>query len=170
MILGGGPNRIGQGIEFDYCSVHCIKALKKAGIETIIVNNNPETVSTDFDTADKLYFEPLTEEDVLNVVETEKPDGVILQFGGQTAIKLANFFDEMHIPILGTLPEQIDAAEDREKFDEILGDFTYKPPGKPALVPISDKRPTWNSAEKDFETIQEENKWQNQREKQLHRL
>ena len=88
MVIGSGPIRIGQGIEFDYCSVHCIKALKKAGIETIIVNNNPETVSTDFDTADKLYFEPLTEEDVLNVVETEKPDGVILQFGGQTAISL----------------------------------------------------------------------------------
>jgi carbamoyl-phosphate synthase large subunit len=120
MVIGSGPIRIGQGIEFDYCSVHSIKALKKAGIETIIVNNNPETVSTDFDTADKLYFEPLTEEDVLNVVEKEKPDGVILQFGGQTAIKLANFFDEMHIPILGTLPEQIDEAEDREKFDAVL--------------------------------------------------
>ena len=120
MVIGSGPIRIGQGIEFDYCSVHSIKALKKAGVETIIVNNNPETVSTDFDTADKLYFEPLTEEDVLNVVETERPDGVILQFGGQTAIKLANFFDEMHIPILGTLPEQIDEAEDREKFDAVL--------------------------------------------------
>ncbi len=120
MVIGSGPIRIGQGIEFDYCSVHSIKALKKAGVETIIVNNNPETVSTDFDTADKLYFEPLTEEDVLNVVETEKPDGVILQFGGQTAIKLANFFDEMNIPILGTLPEQIDEAEDREKFDAVL--------------------------------------------------
>ena len=128
MVIGSGPIRIGQGIEFDYCSVHCIKALKKAGIETIIVNNNPETVSTDFDTADKLYFEPLTEEDVLNVVETEKPDGVILQFGGQTAIKLANFFDEMHIPILGTLPEQIDAAEDREKFDEILESLDIRRP------------------------------------------
>ncbi len=120
MVIGSGPIRIGQGIEFDYCSVHSIKALKKAGIETIIVNNNPETVSTDFDTADKLYFEPLTEEDVLNVVERERPDGVILQFGGQTAIKLAKFFDEMNIPIYGTKPEQIDAAEDREKFDEIL--------------------------------------------------
>lgn len=120
MVIGSGPIRIGQGIEFDYCSVHSIMALKKAGIETIIVNNNPETVSTDFDTADKLYFEPLTEEDVLNVVETEKPDGVILQFGGQTAIKLANFFDEMNIPILGTLPKHIDEAEDREKFDAVL--------------------------------------------------
>ena len=128
VVLGSGPIRIGQGIEFDYCSVHCVKSLRNMGIETIIVNNNPETVSTDFDTADKLYFEPLTEEDVLNVVETEKPDGVILQFGGQTAIKLANFFDEMHIPILGTLPEQIDAAEDREKFDEILESLDIRRP------------------------------------------
>lgn len=131
MVIGSGPIRIGQGIEFDYCSVHSIKALKKAGIETIIVNNNPETVSTDFDTADKLYFEPLTEEDVLNVVETEKPDGVILQFGGQTAIKLANFFDEMNIPILGTLPKYIDEAEDREKFDAVLEQLGIsRPKGK----------------------------------------
>lgn len=128
MVIGSGPIRIGQGIEFDYCSVHCIMSLKKAGIQTIIVNNNPETVSTDFDTADKLYFEPLTEEDVLNVVEKERPDGVILQFGGQTAIKLANFFDEMNIPIYGTKPEQIDAAEDREKFDEILEKLNIKRP------------------------------------------
>ena len=131
IVIGSGPIRIGQGIEFDYCSVHSINALKKAGIETIIVNNNPETVSTDFDTADKLYFEPLTEEDVLNVVEREKPDGVILQFGGQTAIKLAGFFDEMNIPIYGTKPEQIDAAEDREKFDEILEKLNIsRPKGK----------------------------------------
>ena len=128
MVIGSGPIRIGQGIEFDYCSVHCIMSLKKAGIQTIIVNNNPETVSTDFDTADKLYFEPLTEEDVLNIVEKERPDGVILQFGGQTAIKLANFFDEMNIPIYGTKPEQIDAAEDREKFDEILEKLNIKRP------------------------------------------
>lgn len=128
MVIGSGPIRIGQGIEFDYCSVHSIMALKKAGIQTIIVNNNPETVSTDFDTADKLYFEPLTEEDVLNVVEKERPDGVILQFGGQTAIKLANFFDEMNIPIYGTKPEQIDAAEDREKFDEILEKLDIRRP------------------------------------------
>ena len=131
MVIGSGPIRIGQGIEFDYCSVHSIMALKKAGIETIIVNNNPETVSTDFDTADKLYFEPLTEEDVLNVVERERPDGVILQFGGQTAIKLAKFFDEMNIPIYGTNPEHIDAAEDREKFDEILEKLNIsRPKGK----------------------------------------
>ncbi len=128
MVIGSGPIRIGQGIEFDYCSVHSIMALRRAGIETIIVNNNPETVSTDFDTSDKLYFEPLTEEDVLNVVEREKPDGVILQFGGQTAIKLANFFDEMNIPIYGTKPEQIDAAEDREKFDELLESLDIKRP------------------------------------------
>ena len=120
VVLGSGPIRIGQGIEFDYCSVHCIKALRKLGIETIIVNNNPETVSTDFDTSDKLYFEPLTEEEVLNIIEKEKPEGVILQFGGQTAIKLAKFLDEKNIPILGTDFNDIDAAEDREKFDELL--------------------------------------------------
>lgn len=131
LVIGSGPIRIGQGIEFDYCSVRSIMALKEAGIETIIVNNNPETVSTDFDTSDKLYFEPLTEEDVLNIVEQEKPNGVILQFGGQTAIKLANFFDEMNIPILGTKPEQIDMAEDREKFDAILETLgIIRPKGK----------------------------------------
>ena len=120
VVLGSGPIRIGQGIEFDYCSVHCIKALRKLGIETIIVNNNPETVSTDFDTSDKLYFEPLTEEEVLNIIEKEKPEGVILQFGGQTAIKLTKFLAEKNIPILGTDFNDIDAAEDREKFDELL--------------------------------------------------
>ena len=128
IVIGSGPIRIGQGIEFDYCSVHSVLSLKKAGIETIIINNNPETVSTDFDTSDKLYFEPLTEEDVLNIVEKEKPDGVILQFGGQTAIKLANFFREMNIPIYGTKPEQIDAAEDREKFDELMEKLHIKRP------------------------------------------
>lgn len=120
IVLGSGPIRIGQGIEFDYCSVHCVKSLRRQGIETIIINNNPETVSTDFDTSDKLYFEPLTEEEVLNIIEKENPDGVILQFGGQTAIKLAKFLHEKHIPILGTDFEDIDAAEDREKFDELL--------------------------------------------------
>ena len=120
IVLGSGPIRIGQGIEFDYCSVHCVKSLRRQGIETIIINNNPETVSTDFDTSDKLYFEPLTEEEVLNIIEKENPDGVILQFGGQTAIKLAKFLHERHIPILGTDFEDIDAAEDREKFDELL--------------------------------------------------
>lgn len=131
MVIGSGPIRIGQGIEFDYCSVHSILALKEAGIETIIANNNPETVSTDFDTADKLYFEPLTEEDVLNIIEKERPDGVILQFGGQTAIKLAGFLNDMEIPILGTKPEQIDEAEDREKFDELMEELNIaRPKGK----------------------------------------
>ena len=120
IVIGSGPIRIGQGIEFDYASVHCVKALKKLGIETIIVNNNPETVSTDFDVSDKLYFEPLTEEDVLNIIEKEKPDGVILQFGGQTAIKLANFLKEKNVDTLGTTADQIDMAEDREKFDDLL--------------------------------------------------
>lgn len=131
MVIGSGPIRIGQGIEFDYSSVHCILALKQAGIETIIANNNPETVSTDFDTADKLYFEPLTEEDVLHIIEKEKPEGVILQFGGQTAIKLANFLDEMGIHVLGTKPKQIDEAEDREKFDELMESLGIdRPKGK----------------------------------------
>lgn len=120
IVIGSGPIRIGQGIEFDYCSVHCVKSLKKLGIETIIINNNPETVSTDFDIADRLYFEPLTEEDVYSIIETEKPEGVILQFGGQTAIKLAEFLNEKNIPILGSSKETIDTAEDRGKFDEIL--------------------------------------------------
>lgn len=128
MVLGSGPIRIGQGIEFDYCSVHSIQALRKLGIETIIVNNNPETVSTDFDTSDRLYFEPLTEEDVAAIIELEKPDGVILQFGGQTAIKLANFLDKMNVPIFGTKPKHIDEAEDREKFDEILESLNIKRP------------------------------------------
>ena len=120
IVIGSGPIRIGQGIEFDYASVHCVMALKKLGIETIIINNNPETVSTDFNISDKLYFEPLTEEDVLNIIEKENPDGVILQFGGQTAIKLANFLDEKNIATLGTTAAQIDMAEDREKFDALL--------------------------------------------------
>ncbi|MDF2522015.1 MAG: carB, partial [Clostridia bacterium] len=120
IVIGSGPIRIGQGIEFDYASVHAVKALKKMGIETIIINNNPETVSTDFDISDKLYFEPITEEDVLNIIEKEKPEGVILQFGGQTAIKLAWFLAEKNINILGTSSSQIDAAEDREKFDLLL--------------------------------------------------
>ncbi|ABR50290.1 carbamoyl-phosphate synthase, large subunit [Alkaliphilus metalliredigens QYMF] len=131
MVIGSGPIRIGQGIEFDYCCVHSVLALRKAGIETIMVNNNPETVSTDFDISDKLYFEPLTEEDVLNIVEKEKPNGVILQFGGQTAIKLAKFFREMNIPILGTQPEQIDVAEDREKFEALMEELNIdRPKGK----------------------------------------
>ena len=120
LVLGSGPIRIGQGIEFDYCSVHSTWAFKKAGYETIIVNNNPETVSTDFDIADKLYFEPLTPEDVENIVNIEKPDGAVVQFGGQTAIKLTEALMKMGVPILGTKAEDVDAAEDRELFDEIL--------------------------------------------------
>jgi carbamoyl-phosphate synthase large subunit len=120
LILGSGPIRIGQGIEFDFCSVHCTWAFAKEGYETIIINNNPETVSTDFDIADKLYFEPLTPEDVENVVRLEKPDGAVVQFGGQTAIKLTEALMKMGVPILGTSAENVDAAEDRELFDEIL--------------------------------------------------
>lgn len=138
IVIGSGPIRIGQGIEFDYCSVHSIFALKKAGIETIIINNNPETVSTDFDTSDRLYFEPLTEEDVYNIIELEKPDGVILQFGGQTAIKLANFLDEMKVPIFGTQPKYIDEAEDREKFDELLEKLDIKRPKGKAIWSVDE--------------------------------
>lgn len=120
LVLGSGPIRIGQGIEFDYCSVHATWAFSKAGYETIIINNNPETVSTDFDIADKLYFEPLTPEDVENIVNIEKPDGAVVQFGGQTAIKLTESLMKMGVPILGTKAEDVDAAEDRELFDQIL--------------------------------------------------
>ncbi len=121
-MLGSGPIRIGQGIEFDFCSVHCVWAFAKAGYETIIINNNPETVSTDFDIADKLYFEPLTPEDVRNVVELEKPYGAVVQFGGQTAIGLTKALMEMGVKILGTSAEDVDAAEDRELFDNILNE------------------------------------------------
>ncbi len=120
MILGGGPNRIGQGIEFDYCCVHAAFALRDAGFETIMVNCNPETVSTDYDTSDRLYFEPLTLEDVLAIVDREKPEGVIVQFGGQTPLKLAVPLERAGVPILGTPPDAIDRAEDRERFDDLL--------------------------------------------------
>ena len=131
IVIGSGPIRIGQGIEFDYASVHCVIALRKLGVETIIVNNNPETVSTDFNISDKLYFEPLTEEDVLNIIEKENPNGVILQFGGQTAIKLAEFLKEKNIATLGTTADQIDMAEDREKFDALLEKLDIaRPKGK----------------------------------------
>ena len=120
LVLGSGPIRIGQGIEFDFCSVHCTWAFAKEGWETVIINNNPETVSTDFDIADKLYFEPLTAEDVESIVNIEKPDGAVVQFGGQTAIKLTEALMKMGVPILGTKAEDVDAAEDRELFDEIL--------------------------------------------------
>jgi carbamoyl-phosphate synthase large subunit len=131
MVLGSGPIRIGQGIEFDYCSVHSVWAFAKKGYETIIVNNNPETVSTDFDIADKLYFEPLTPEDVENIVRLEKPDGAVVQFGGQTAIKLTQSLMEMGVQILGTSAENVDAAEDRELFDAILEECCIpRPAGK----------------------------------------
>ena len=128
LVLGSGPIRIGQGIEFDFCSVHCTWAFKEEGYETIIVNNNPETVSTDFDIADKLYFEPLTPEDVENIVNIEKPDGAVVQFGGQTAIKLTEALMKMGVPILGTKAEDVDAAEDRELFDEILEECSIPRP------------------------------------------
>ncbi len=120
IVFGSGPIRIGQGIEFDYCSVHCVWSLKQAGYEAVIVNNNPETVSTDFDTGDRLYFDPLTPEDVQSVIETEQPYGVVVQFGGQTAIKLTKYLQAAGVRILGTSPDSIDAAEDRERFDQLL--------------------------------------------------
>jgi carbamoyl-phosphate synthase large subunit len=126
MILGGGPNRIGQGIEFDYCCVHASFALKEDGFETIMVNCNPETVSTDYDTSDRLYFEPLTFEDVMNIVEKERPDGVIVQFGGQTPLKLAVSLEKAGVKIIGTSPESIDRAEDRERFAELLNKLGLK--------------------------------------------
>ena len=124
IILGGGPNRIGQGIEFDYCCVHAAYACREAGIETIMVNCNPETVSTDYDTSDRLYFEPLTAEDVIEIVRVEQQRGrllgVIVQFGGQTPLKLAEALERAGIPILGTSPDAIDLAEDRQRFQQLL--------------------------------------------------
>jgi carbamoyl-phosphate synthase large subunit len=128
IILGGGPNRIGQGIEFDYCCVHASFALKEMGIESIMVNSNPETVSTDYDTSDKLYFEPLTREDVLSIIECEKPDGVIVQFGGQTPLNLAVPLDEKKVPIVGTSPDSIDRAEDRKRFQQFLQKLNLQQP------------------------------------------
>ena len=128
MVLGSGPIRIGQGIEFDYSSVHCVWTLKELGYEVVIANNNPETVSTDYDTADRLYFEPLFPEDVMHIIDVEKPVGVVVAFGGQTAIKLTKFLDSHGIPILGTSAESIDMAEDRERFDELLERFSIKRP------------------------------------------
>jgi carbamoyl-phosphate synthase large subunit len=128
MILGGGPNRIGQGIEFDYCCVHAAFALKEEGYETIMVNCNPETVSTDYDTSDKLFFEPLTMEEVMNIVDREKPDGVIVQFGGQTPLKLALALERAGVPIIGTSPDSIDLAEDRERFAELIKQLKIKQP------------------------------------------
>ncbi len=128
MILGGGPNRIGQGIEFDYCCVHAAFALKEDGFETIMVNSNPETVSTDYDTSDKLYFEPLTAEDVLNIADVENPDGAIVQFGGQTPLNLANDLEKGGLKIIGTSPENIDLAEDRERFGALIKKLGLRQP------------------------------------------
>src|SRR6202012_765721 len=128
MILGGGPNRIGQGIEFDYCCVHAAMALREDGFETIMVNCNPETVSTDYDTSDRLYFEPLTFEDVLEIVALEKPKGVIVQFGGQTPLKLSRALEAAGVPIIGTSPDSIDVAEDRERFQALVKNLGLKQP------------------------------------------
>ncbi len=128
MILGGGPNRIGQGIEFDYCCVHASFALKEDGFETLMVNSNPETVSTDYDTSDKLYFEPLTVEDVLNIAEVERPDGIIVQFGGQTPLNLARGLEAAGLPIIGTSPDSIDVAEDRKRFSALIERLDIRQP------------------------------------------
>ncbi len=138
IILGGGPNRIGQGIEFDYCCVHCSFALAKDGYETIMVNCNPETVSTDYDTSDRLYFEPLTHEDVLQIVEVEKPFGVIVQFGGQTPLKLADALEKAGVPILGTSPDSIDRAEDRRRFKEFLEKLKLKQPENDTATSVAE--------------------------------
>ena len=136
MVLGGGPNRIGQGIEFDYCCVHAALALREDGFETIMVNCNPETVSTDYDTSDRLYFEPLTLEDVLEIVEVEQPKGVIVQYGGQTPLKLARALEAAGVPIIGTSPESIDLAEDRERFQQLVNDLALEqPPNRTARSP-----------------------------------
>ena len=128
MILGGGPNRIGQGIEFDYCCVHAALALREDGYETIMVNCNPETVSTDYDISDRLYFEPLTFEDVMEIIGREKPQGVIVQFGGQTPLKLARQLAAAGAPIIGTSPDSIDVAEDRERFQQLLTKLGLRQP------------------------------------------
>ncbi len=138
VILGGGPNRIGQGIEFDYCCVHAAFALREIGVESIMINSNPETVSTDYDTSDKLYFEPLTREDVLNIIEQEKPDGVIVQFGGQTPLNLAVPLEEADVPIIGTPPDAIDRAEDRERFQQFLHKLNLKQPDNDTVYTLEE--------------------------------
>lgn len=138
VVFGSGPIRIGQGIEFDYCCVHCVWALKEHGYETVIANNNPETVSTDFDTGDRLYFDPLTREDVKNIIDTEKPDAVVVQFGGQTAIKLTQYIDDLGIKILGTCADSIDAAEDRERFDKVLENCNIPRPAGDTVFTIEE--------------------------------
>ncbi len=145
LILGGGPNRIGQGIEFDYCCCQASFALSKMGFETIMYNCNPETVSTDYDTADRLYFEPLTLEHVLNVIEREQPQGVIVQFGGQTPLNLAAGLQAAGVNILGTSPQAIWLAEDREAFSELLSSWTF--PSRNTELPVRWKKPvTWPPA------------------------
>src|SRR5258706_7912141 len=128
MILGGGPNRMGQGIEFDYGCVHAAMALREDGFETLMVNCNPETVSTDYDTSDRLYFEPLTFEDVMEIIEKEKPEGVIVQFGGQTPLKLSRSLAAAGAPIIGTTPDSIDVAEEPERFQKLLTNLELKQP------------------------------------------
>ena len=138
MVLGGGPNRIGQGIEFDYCCVHAALAMREDGYETIMVNCNPETVSTDYDTSDRLYFEPLTLEDVLEVVAVEKPIGVIVQYGGQTPLKLAHGLEKNGVPIIGTTPDMIDCAEDRARFQQMLRKLGLKQPPNRTASNVAD--------------------------------
>ncbi|MGL4834070.1 MAG: carbamoyl-phosphate synthase large subunit, partial [Shewanella sp.] len=136
MVLGGGPNRIGQGIEFDYCCVHAALALREDGYETIMVNCNPETVSTDYDTSDRLYFEPVTLEDVLEIVRIEKPKGVIVQYGGQTPLKLARALEAAGVPIIGTSPDAIDRAEDRERFQQAIQRLEMKQPENDTVTTV----------------------------------
>jgi carbamoyl-phosphate synthase large subunit len=136
MVLGGGPNRIGQGIEFDYCCVHASLALREDGYETIMVNCNPETVSTDYDTSDRLYFEPVTLEDVLEIVRIEKPKGVIVQYGGQTPLKLARALEAAGVPVIGTSPDAIDRAEDRERFQHAVDRLKLKQPANATVTAI----------------------------------
>ena len=145
MILGGGPNRIGQGIEFDYCCVHAAFALREMGIEVIMVNSNPETVSTDYDTSDKLYFEPVTLEDALNIVQRESPDGVIVQFGGQTPLNLTMGLSKAGVPILGSGPETIDRAEDREKFKQLLDELGLRQSPSGTAMTMDDAKATARS-------------------------
>ncbi len=147
IVLGSGPIRIGQGIEFDYSSVHCVWTLKELGYEVILINNNPETVSTDFDTGDRLYFEPLTPEDVMNIIKVEKPMGVVVAFGGQTAIKLTKFLDENGIKILGTSAESIDIAEDRERFDALLEKFNISRPKGTSVMTLNEALAAANDLE-----------------------
>ena len=135
MVLGGGPNRIGQGIEFDYCCVHAALAMREDGYETIMVNCNPETVSTDYDTSDRLYFEPVTLEDVLEIVDKGSPTGVIVQYGGQTPLKLALDLERAGVPIIGTTPDSIDIAEDRERFQQLLHELGLRQPPTPPRAP-----------------------------------